>query len=85
MELTSKTEAVEAAAERTSEVLDLAVEVLEDMQKVVSAGKPKAIRIRLGERVLAELPIALTAAAAVTAGLGAVLLTKLAVEVVHED
>lgn len=73
-----------SAAERASEALDLAVEVMEDIQRIISAGRPRAVRVRLGDKVIAELPVALTAAAAVAAGLAAVLLTKLAVEVVHE-
>jgi len=70
--------------EKTSRVLDIAIDLLDDIQKVVSAGPPKKLRIRLGERTLAELPIALTAAAAVAAGLAAVVITKLAIEVERE-
>ena len=73
------------AAQRTSEALDVAIDLLEDVQKVVSGGRPKALRIRFGDKTIAELPLALTAAAAFAAGLAAVLLTKLAIEVEHED
>ena len=77
--------AVDRAAQRASEALDVAIDLLEDIQKVVSSGRPKAFKIRFGDKVVAELPLALTAAAAFAAGLAAVLLTKLAIEVEHED
>ena len=73
------------AAERVSGALDVFIEVLEDVQKVVSNGRPKTLKIRLGEKTLAEFPLALTAAAAFAAGIAAVLLTKLALEIEHED
>lgn len=73
------------AADKASEALDLAVDLLEDIQKVVSSGRPKSIKVKLGDRVVADVPVALTAAAAVFAGLAAVMLTKLAIEVEHEE
>lgn len=68
----------------TSDALDVAIELLEDIQKMVGVGKPKTLRIRFGDKTIARLPLALTAAAAFAAGLAAVLLTKLAVEIEHE-
>jgi len=73
------------AAEKTSDALDIAIDVLEDIQKVISSGRPKLLKVRLGDKVVAEVPVALTAAAAFAAGLAAVLLTKLAIEIEHED
>lgn len=73
------------AAEKVSAALDVAIEVLEDIQKTISGGRPRMLRVRLGDRTLAEFPLALTAAAAFTAGLAAVLLTKLTIEIDHED
>jgi len=78
-------QALIGAAERASVALDVAIEVLEDIQKIISAGCPKALKIRLGERTIAEFPVALTAAAAFAAGVAAVLLTKLAIEIDHEE
>lgn len=83
--LAQSTEAAHTAAANASDALDLAIEVLEDIQRVVAAGRPKSVRIRFGKRVLAEMPVALTAAAAVAAGLAAVLLTKLAIDIEHEE
>lgn len=73
------------AAEKASDALDVAIDVLEDIQKLISAGRPKTLKVRLGEKTIAEFPLALTAAAAFAAGLTAVLLTKLSVEIEHED
>lgn len=73
------------AAEKASGALDVAIDVLEDIQKIISAGRPKTLKVRLGEKTIAEFPLALTAAAAFAAGLTAVLLTKLAIEIEHED
>lgn len=73
------------AAERVSDALDVAIDVLEDIQKLISAGRPRTLKVRLGDKTIAEFPVALTAAAAFAAGLTAVLLTKLAIEIEHED
>lgn len=73
------------AAEKASAALDVAIELLGDIQNVISGGRPKMLRVRIGDKTLAEFPLALTAAAAFTAGLAAVLLTKLAIEIEHED
>ena len=73
------------AAEKASGALDVAIDVLEEIQKVVSQGKPTGMRVRFGDKVLTRIPVALTAAAAVGAGLAAVLLTKLVIELEHED
>ncbi|MCX6344947.1 MAG: hypothetical protein NT018_07715 [Armatimonadetes bacterium] len=72
------------AAQAVSRTLDAAIDLLADIQKIVSAGKPKSLRIKFGDKTVAELPLAVTAAA-FAAGLAVVLLAKLAVEVVAED
>lgn len=74
-----------SAAEKLSGVLNVAVDLLEDVQKAIGSGRPKAVRVRFGDKTIAELPIAVTAAAVITAGVAAVLLTKLNVEVVNEE
>lgn len=78
-------QALVRAAERVSAALDVFIELLEDVQKAISGGRPKTLKVRLGEKTLAEFPVALTAVAAFAAGIAAVLLTKLAIEVEHED
>jgi len=74
-----------AVATSTSNALDLVIDLLEDVQKMISGGKPKRMKIKFGDRIIAEMPVALTAAAAFAAGLAAILLTKLTIEVEHEN
>ena len=52
---------------------------------MVAGGRPKALRVKFGDKTVAEFPLAITALAAFAAGLAAVLLTKLAVEIVSEE
>ena len=73
------------SAQRASDALDVAVGLLEDIQKIVGKGRAKKLKVRLGDRIIAEMPLALTAVAAVATGLAAVLLTKLTIEIEHED
>lgn len=77
-------ESVTRAPMDASGALDVAIELLEDIQKMIGRGSPKYIRIRFGDKTVARLPIALTATAAFAAGLAAVLLTKLAIDVERE-
>ena len=82
--LESRRHAVSSAASKAADALDLAIELLEDVQKVIAGGRPKTVKIRFGDKVVAEMPVALTAVMAFAAGLAAVVLTKLAIEVEHE-
>ena len=76
---------IDGAAQKASDALDVAIDFLEDVQKIVSSGRPKTLRVRFGDKVVKELPLALTAGAAFAAGLVAVLLTKLVIEIEHEE
>lgn len=78
-------QAIDNAARSASDALDVAIDLLEDVQKIISSGRPKALRVRFGDKVVAKLPLALTAGAAFAAGLVAVLLTKLVIEIEHDD
>lgn len=72
-------------AQTASNALDVAVELLEDTQKIIGRGRPKKLKVRLGSKVIAEMPLALTAAAMVAIGLAAVLLSKLTIEIEHDE
>ena len=72
-------------SQTAAQALDAAIDILEDVQKMVARGRPKALRVKFGDKTVAEFPLAITAAAAFAAGLAAVLLTKLAIEIVSED
>ncbi len=74
-----------AAAEKTSDMLDLAIDLVDDIQRVVTGGRPTKLKVRIGDRVVAEFPLALTAAAAIAAGVAAVLITRLAIEIEQEE
>jgi hypothetical protein len=71
--------------ELLANALEVAIDLLEEMQKILEAGKPKTIKVRFGDRIIAELPVALTTVGALAAGLAAVVITKLAVDVEHDD
>lgn len=75
----------DTSTQLTSQVLDATIDILEDIQKIVAAGPPKALRVKFGDKTVAEVPLGVTAAAAFAAGLAAVLLTRLAIEIVAED
>lgn len=70
--------------ELLSNALDVAVDLLEELQKIISAGNPKSVKIRFGEKVIAQVPVAVGAASAILIGLGAVALSKLAIEIENE-
>lgn len=72
------------SSEKAVDALDMAIEVLEDLQARISAGVPKAVRVKLGEKTVAEFPVALTAVAALAVGLTAVLISKLTIEIDHD-
>ena len=78
-------QAIDGAAQKASDALDVAIDFLEDVQKIVSSGRPKCLLLKFGDKVIAELPVALTVGAAFAAGLVAVLLTKLVIEIEHEE
>ena len=79
------TQTLDATARKATDALDVAIDFLEDVQKIVSSGRPKCLLLKFGDKVIAELPVALTVGAAFAAGLVAVLLTKLVIEIEHEE
>jgi len=58
---------------------------LDDIQKLLESGTGNKLRVKFGERTVAEYPIALTAAAAFIVGLAAVLVSKSSVEIETEE
>ncbi|MGO8670411.1 MAG: hypothetical protein ACLQVD_03460 [Capsulimonadaceae bacterium] len=60
-------------------------ELLTEVQRVIGASRVRSLRIKLGSRVVKEIPIApLTAAATVILVLLAVVVSKVSIEVEHE-
>ena len=74
-----------AALAPVANVFHLGVELLGEVQKIVGTRRVRALRIKLGGRVVKELPIApLTAVSTALLVLAAVLVSTLSVEVEHE-
>jgi hypothetical protein len=70
---------------KSKDVLAVALEFADDVQRLVKAGAAKKIRIKFGGKVIKEVPVALTAAAALVLGVAAVLITKSSIEIVREE
>lgn len=82
--MTLKTPNKLADNELLANALDVAVDLLEELQKIIAAGQPKTVKVRFGEKVIAQMPIAVGAVSAVLIGLGAVALSKIAIEIENE-
>lgn len=70
---------------REGDLLSAGIELLDDVQKLVDSKGAKKVRLRFGEKVVAEYPVAFTAAAAFVVGLAAVLISKSSIEIEHEE
>lgn len=67
------------------DVVHIGAELVNEIEGLSKSGPVKRIRLRLGDRVVKDFPVALTGAAAVIAALAGVLLSKLSVEVEREE
>lgn len=76
---------IESRQGQQGDLLSVGIELLDDVQKLVEAGGAKKVKLKFGEKTLAEYPVALTAAAAFVLGLAAVLVSKASVEIERED
>jgi hypothetical protein len=66
------------------DIVDAGSMVMREVEEILRAGRASKVRIKLGSKVLAELPVALTAAGALAVAIGAVVLSRLTVELVPE-
>lgn len=64
--------------------LGMAAEVASEVKELIGSGEIKRVRIKLGDRIVREVPVALTALGAVAVAAVAVILTKAAIEVDRE-
>lgn len=64
-----------------TDLLVLGAEIADEVQKIVSGGPIKKLRIKYGNKLLHETPVALTAAVAAAVGLAALLITRLVIEI----
>ncbi len=76
---------IETAATPLVGALDALTDVLEDVQKVLERGKANAVCVKLGKKRIASFPLKLTPLTALGLGVLAVLVTKLAVELIQEE
>jgi hypothetical protein len=67
------------------DLIAVAVELADDVQRVFKAGAARKVRIKFGGKVIKEFPVALTAATALLIGVAAVLITKSSIEIVREE
>ena len=66
-------------------VFGLGAELLSEVQKIIGTNRVRSLRIKLGSRVIKELPIGpLTAVATIVLVLIAVIVTSVSIEVEHE-
>jgi hypothetical protein len=63
----------------------LGAELLSEVQKIIGTNKVRSLRLKLGDRVIKELPVGpLTAVATILLVLIAVIVSSVSVEVEHE-
>jgi hypothetical protein len=63
----------------------IAAELVDDAQRLLDLGPIRKVRFRLGERVLREVPVSVTAVGAVAIGLVAVLLSRLRIDLIRDS
>ena len=67
------------------DLISVGVELLDGVQKLMESRRANKLRVKFGERTVAEYPVALTAAAAFIVGLAAVLISKSSIEIEQEE
>jgi hypothetical protein len=72
---------LEQARYRRNDVLAVATDVLDEVQRLLDAGVIRRIRVKLGNRTLKEIPVSLTTLGAIAFGILAVLVTHFVIEV----
>ena len=67
--------------QRGVDLLTMGVEIADEVQKLTSGGPIRRLKVRYGDKLIAETPVALTALAALAVGLAAILVSRLVIEV----
>jgi len=65
------------------DMLAITAEVVDDVQRLLELGPIRKLRIRFGDRVVREVPVAVTAVGAVLIGLLAVVASRLTIDIVR--
>ena len=77
-------EALASLEKRQRDIITMVAELVDEIGKLLESTPAKKVRLKLGRKVVAEIPVALTAAAGFLLGLVAVFITKAAVELEKE-
>ena len=68
------------------DVAELTTELIDDVQRLLEAGgQIRQVRVRIGDRVVREIPITVTAVGAILVGLLAVLANRLTIDIVRAN
>ena len=65
----------------STDLLSMGAEFVGEVRNLIDGGPIRRLRIKYGNRLLKETPVAFTAAAALAVGLAAVIISKLVIEV----
>ncbi len=76
--------ALEKRDHSQADLVTLGAEMADEVQRIASGGPIKRLKVKYGNRILTETPVALTAATALAVGLAAVLISKLVIELEKE-
>ena len=77
-------EALASLEKRQRDIITMVAELVDEIGKLLESTPAKKVRLKLGRKIVAEIPVALTAAAGFLLGLVAVFITKAAVELEKE-
>ena len=77
-------EALASLEKRQRDIITIVAELMDEIGKLLESTPARKVRLKLGHKVVAEIPVALTAAAGFLLGLAAVFITKAAVELEKE-
>jgi hypothetical protein len=70
---------------RGQDLIDVGVELLDDIQRLLDNAAPRKIRLKFGNRLIKEYPVALGVAAAFAVGVLAIVISKATIEIGREE
>jgi hypothetical protein len=71
---------IEKKQQPETNLVGIAAHIADEARKVIAKGPIRKVSIKIGDRVLKEIPVALSAGAALAVALAAVFVTKLVIE-----
>ncbi len=70
---------------RGSDLMELGTSICRDVEDVLKRGRVRRVKLKLGDRVLLDVPVTVGAASALALAVGAVVLSRLRVEIEAEQ